>query len=87
MSKAFKCNRCGVCFYPGDGYGETTAIKSIYFTTPDDYKECRFTRVLPENNEEYYDLCPDCTADFNRFLSTGPLKKKKRKLNQMRTEE
>lgn len=68
MSKAFKCNRCGKCFHPADTYGETVSIKSICFVTPEDYRKCQFTRMLPEDDSDYFDLCPDCTVDFNRFL-------------------
>jgi len=73
MSKACKCDRCGKCFHQADTDRETVSIKEIIFTTSSDYAKNRFTRTrrLPLFEQDYFDLCPDCTADFNAFLEEG----------------
>ena len=71
MSKAIKCDRCGTCFGVSDT--ETSWIK---FMNP-----CVMSKDIPmitfrrENlftdmgTDEYVDLCPVCSVDFQNFMA------------------
>lgn len=56
MSKAFKCDRCGQCFYPGDA--EYIKARDLMFIAGNIYSE----------RHEEFELCLECSADFKQFL-------------------
>lgn len=74
MSKAIKCDRCGLFFVPDDTHGEYIHIDEVL------YKNVRFG-VYRGNvcvrRETFGDICHKCTLEFKRFcLQTEVVDKK-----------
>ena len=65
MSKAFKCDRCQVCFDPLDmkGAEKITTITEVYTQTKESYTERKV-----DGREEEVHLCPECSKAFVKFI-------------------
>lgn len=74
MSKALKCDSCGVCFDPASCKGEFISIREMIFQDGESYKKNE-----ADNRIESFNLCMDCSAEFaNRILfRTGAKKTEK----------
>ena len=63
MSKALKCDRCGLCFDPNSASQEYTGIKDLLFIDARDHKDHKYS----SRNEEL-NFCPYCTELFKTFM-------------------
>lgn len=66
MSKAFKCDRCKVCFSPYDipEYDQFISIRRVTCQTSKSYRNQEFDYC-----DEYINFCPKCSRIFSAFLS------------------
>ena len=66
MSKAIKCDRCGLFFVPDSTSGEYIHIDDVL------YKNVRFGADKSNTcvrQETFGDICHKCTLDFKKFCS------------------
>ena len=63
MSKALKCDRCGVCFDPYAVKSDITSIRETMFQDANQYKNREYGYF-----EEEMNFCPECTKLFRKFL-------------------
>lgn len=66
MSKALKCERCGKCFDPSEGTGETIHFNRYSKYTPEDCRTGKYSEYL-----ESVDFCPTCSAQYKEFMNYG----------------
>ena len=66
MSKALKCDRCGICFDPLEVRDEESfsSIREIYTQNGKDFYDVKFRKKMDGVN-----LCTSCTAEFFKFMS------------------
>ena len=63
MAFAKKCDRCGVLYepYPTGNKTENNAVRRV----------CRYQDGTIRSHDEVLDLCPECMAEFNKWMLGG----------------
>ena len=65
MSKAFRCDRCGVCFDPleiEEGK-KCLTINRMIFQGREEFRENKYGILF-----EDYNMCPKCSEKFYKFM-------------------
>lgn len=89
MANARKCDRCGSCF---DHFNAPESVEMVRFQNPcfqtsADVRKHTVTRKLfnDDSPDAFVDLCPNCTRDFEKFMTCARLEDETR-LHEMEEE-